>query len=89
MNPGLAYAKEIHTFIIIIMCFKVVRELIRAVKRNTFEQEGSELLPVRIQQNKPLSVMKEPLQDIIPRSIFCRDEFPNVIVSLYPLICYE
>lgn len=76
--------------LLLLLCvFKVVRELIRAVKRNTFEQEGSEFLPVRIQQNKPLSVMKEPLQDIIPRSIFCRDEFPNVIVSLYPLICYE
>lgn len=67
----------------------MVRELIRTVKRNTFEHEGSELLPVKIQQNKELSVMKEPLQDIIPKSIFCRDESPNVIVSLYLLICYE
>lgn len=78
-----------YTPLLLLCFFKVVRELIRAVKRNTFEQEGSELLPVKIQQNKPLSVMMEPLQNIIPRSIFCRDESPNVIVSLYLLICYE
>lgn len=73
----------------LLLFFKVLRELIRAVKRNTFEQEGSELLPVKIQQNKPLSVMMELLQNIIPRSIFCRDESPNVIPSLYLLVRYE
>jgi hypothetical protein len=46
----------------------VAREPLGAVKRNTFEQEGSKPLPVRIQQNKLLSVMTEPLQNIIPGS---------------------